>query len=166
MSKDLHKFSQLCATRIVVLVAYLVSQMPFVPLFAAALALSDGGHRVQIEQVAGNTEIVLSHDQQCSHDLHAELAVISEQGARIHSHPDHRIHFAQSGESDLLFQKTSTEKSSPCNVVVDSCHHWHELHQLLLVYQEEWRDLRIRANEKTRFCPEQVQGLASTVMLV
>jgi hypothetical protein len=37
--------------------------MAFVPLFAAALALSDGGHHLQIQQIAGSEEIVLVHDE-------------------------------------------------------------------------------------------------------
>ena len=105
VSKDLHKFSQLCATRILVLFAYLVSQMPFVPLFAAALALSDGGHRVQIQQIAGSTEIVLAHDIQRSQVATSAIRVNCEQGDKIQTHPDHRIHFQQAEQSDLLVLK-------------------------------------------------------------
>ena len=166
VSKHLHKFSQLCVTRIAVLLVYLVSQMPFVPLFAAALALSDGGHRVQIQQIAGGTEIVLAHELQRVAQNGVDALISYSQGPIVQSHPDHRIHFQQSDQSDLLFQNATVETLAVQGGADDFCQVWCELHIRLLVYNEEWRDLRIRANEQSFSCPEKVQGLASTVMLV
>jgi hypothetical protein len=140
--------------------------MPFVPLFAAALALSDGGHRVQIQQIAGSTEIVLAHDIQRSQVATSAIRVNCEQGDKIQTHPDHRIHFQQAEQSDLLVQKTTVEIPRAQGDSVDFYQVWCESHLRLLVYNEEWRDLCIRVSEQSFSCPEKIQGLSSTVMLV
>jgi hypothetical protein len=140
--------------------------MPFVPLFAAALALSDGGHRVQIQQIAGSTEIVLAHDVQRSQVDTSAIRVNCEQGDKIQTHPDHHIHFQQSEQSDLLVQKTTVEIRRAQVDSGDFFQVWCESYSRLLVYNEEWRDLRIRVGEQSFSYPEKIQGLSSTVMLV
>lgn len=76
------------AVRWLVVVTFLLCQMPFVPLLAGALAATDGGHEVIITQSDYHTHITLHHRDR---DPVQERQGYNSTGYAVDGHPDHQI---------------------------------------------------------------------------